>query len=110
MNILKNFSKLSWQEKVETLSRDASLSDELKERLRKFRHEDDGIQSSIDRISENVLSSFYLPYSIAPNFLINGQVYHVPMVTEESSVVAAASKGAKLWAERGGFQAEISTH
>ncbi|MBI2602735.1 MAG: hydroxymethylglutaryl-CoA reductase, degradative [Deltaproteobacteria bacterium] len=107
MNILRNFSKLSWQEKVETLSRDTSLSDELKERLRKFRHEDDTIQSSIDRISENVLSSFYLPYSIAPNFLINGQVYHVPMVTEESSVVAAASKGAKLWAERGGFQAEI---
>jgi hydroxymethylglutaryl-CoA reductase len=45
-----------------------------------------------------------MPYGIAPNFLIDGKLYHIPMVVEESSVVAAASKSAKFWYNRGGFQ------
>jgi hydroxymethylglutaryl-CoA reductase len=48
-----------------------------------------------------------MPFSVAPNFLINGKTYCVPMVIEESSVVAAASAGAKFWMERGGFKAEV---
>lgn len=48
-----------------------------------------------------------MPYGIAPNFNINGTTYAVPMVIEESSVVAAASSAAKFWAARGGFHAEI---
>jgi len=44
---------------------------------------------------------------IAPNFLINGQYYTVPMVIEESSVVAAAAKSAKFWSTRGGFKATV---
>ena len=66
-----------------------------------------GQQPVFDSFSENVVSNFYLPYSIAPNFLINGKIYHVPMATEESSVVAAAASAAKFWGSNGGFNARV---
>jgi len=44
---------------------------------------------------------------IAPNFLINGNYHTIPMVIEESSVVAAAAKSAKYWSTRGGFKATV---
>ena len=68
---------------------------------------DEEEQKIIDGFSENTISNFILPYGVAPNFLINGKEYCVPMVIEESSVVAAASAAAKFWSDRGGFQAEI---
>lgn len=64
-------------------------------------------QRLFDGISENTLTNFYMPYGVAPNFVINGRTYVVPMVIEESSVVAAAASGAKFWSERGGFHAEV---
>ena len=70
-------------------------------------HPDTEIQKAIDGFSENTISNFHLPYSVAPNVIINGQPYCVPMVIEESSVVAAASAAAKYWSVRGGFHAEI---
>ena len=48
-----------------------------------------------------------MPYGIAPNFIINGHDYVIPMVVEESSVVAAASLVAKYWSTRGGFKTEV---
>ena len=48
-----------------------------------------------------------MPLGVAPNFLINKSLYAVPMAIEESSVVAAASKAAKFWLERGGFKTEV---
>jgi len=64
-----------------------------------------------DEFSEKPCQTFTFLFGIAPNFLINGKNYMVPMVIEESSVIAAASSSAKFWAERGGFKAEvISTH
>ena len=48
-----------------------------------------------------------MPFGVAPNFQINGKTYCVPMVIEESSVVAAASAAAKFWMTRGGFHAEV---
>jgi hydroxymethylglutaryl-CoA reductase len=48
-----------------------------------------------------------MPYGVAPNFVINGKEYVIPMVVEESSVVAAASLVAKYWSTRGGFKAEV---
>ncbi len=59
------------------------------------------------RLSENVIGSFPLTYSIAPNFLVNGKDYLVPMVTEEPSVVAAASYGAKMARQSGGITAGV---
>lgn len=68
---------------------------------------DKTLQDLHDHFSENTIANYILPYSLAPNFLINGEYYTVPMVIEESSVVAAASSGAKFWSTRGGFKAEV---
>lgn len=70
-----------------------------------FKNEKD--QNIIDGLSENTISNFVLPFSVAPNFVINGREYAIPMVIEESSVVAAASNSAKYWASRGGFHARV---
>src|SRR5208283_4698618 len=64
-------------------------------------------QHLFDEFSENTLTNFYLPYSIAPNFLVNNEVLHIPMVVEESSVVASASAAAKFWLRHGGFHAVV---
>ena len=56
-------------------------------------------------IRENVIGLYAQPLSIATNFLINGRDYLIPMVGEEPSVVAAASKAAKMAREFGGFTA-----
>jgi hydroxymethylglutaryl-CoA reductase len=61
-----------------------------------------------DRMIENVLGTFELPLGIAVNFLINGKDYLLPMATEESSVVAAASNAAKMARVRGGFTTSVS--
>jgi hydroxymethylglutaryl-CoA reductase len=70
-------------------------------------HQNPDIQKRFDEFSENTLTNFNLPFGIAPNFLINGKMYSVPMVIEESSVVAAASLGAKFWLDRGGFKTKV---
>jgi hydroxymethylglutaryl-CoA reductase len=54
---------------------------------------------------ENVIGCYEKPLRIATNFLINRADYIIPMVTEEPSVVAAASNGAKLARYHGGFMA-----
>ena len=61
-----------------------------------------------DRMIENVLGTFELPLGVAVNFVINGKDYLIPMATEESSVVAAASNAAKITRIKGGFAAEVS--
>jgi len=59
--------------------------------------------TTADRMIENVLGTFELPLGLAVNFLINTKDYIIPMVTEESSVVAAASNAAKIARVKGGF-------
>lgn len=56
-----------------------------------------------DRMIENVVGIFPMPFAIAVNFLINGRDYLIPMVIEEPSVVAAASYGAKMARSKGGI-------
>ena len=75
--------------------------------LMSYWHSNEAEQKIIDGFSENTISNFILPYGVAPNFIINDKVYCIPMVIEESSVVAAASSAAKFWADRGGFKASI---
>ena len=75
--------------------------------LSRFDAEDADLQGVIDNFSENTVANFPLPFGVAPNFVVNGKTYAVPMVIEESSVVAAASAAAKYWRERGGFRAEV---
>ncbi len=75
--------------------------------LPRFDAADPELQSVLDGFSENTVANFPLPLGVAPNFLINGRNYAVPMVIEESSVVAAASSAAKYWSDRGGFRTEV---
>jgi len=102
------FSKLSKQEKIEWIcSNYLDNSKEDIEILDKYLNNDINIQSMHDTFSENTLSNFYFPFSVAPNFLINNKNYCLPMVIEESSVVAAACNSAKFWYDKGGFRAEV---
>lgn len=57
---------------------------------------------------ENVIGRFSLPLAVATNFIINGKDYVIPMVTEEASVVAAASNAAKMARAKGGFHTSMS--
>lgn len=61
-----------------------------------------------DKMIENVIGVFHLPFAVATNFLINGKDYLVPMVIEEPSVVAAASNAAKMVRSGGGFKASTT--
>lgn len=105
---ITGFSKLSKEEKItwlsETYLKNATSSVEI---LRKYWNADPVLQQLHDEFTENTLSNFYLPFGIAPNFLINSKFLAVPMVVEESSVIAAASKSAKFWADHGGFKATV---
>ena len=106
--IISGFSKLTKTGKVrwvvENFFRDP---ENVTRELMSFWHEDEEQQRILDGFSENTISNYYLPYGVAPNFMVNGKMYAVPMVIEESSVVAAASSAAKFWLGRGGFRAEV---
>lgn len=95
-------SKIKWM--VENFFRDPEGA--MRE-LMSYWHRDEDQQRLLDSISENTVSNYLLPYGVAPNFLINGRTYCVPMVIEESSVVAAAASAAKFWLTRGGFHARV---
>lgn len=66
-------------------------------------------QSLFEDMIENYIGNYPIPMGIVPHVLINGESCIVPFVTEESSVVAAASKAAKYWATRGGFRTEVAS-
>ena len=102
------FSKLSRDEKISWVSKNfLDNSNEFEDILNKYLNDDKDIQSIHNSLSENAISNFYLPYSISPNFLINHKNYCVPLVIEESSVVAALSNSSKFWYDRGGFKSKV---
>ena len=106
--LVSGFSKLSKEEKIEWLVAHHFSNNENANRiLQMYWNENAKLQQLHDEFTENTISNYYLPFSIAPNFLINQKAYTIPMTIEESSVVAAASKAAKFWQKRGGFHAEV---
>ena len=107
-NTISGFSKLSKSEKIEWLL-DTYFSDKDSARIlvQRYWNTDEKLQKLHDEFIENTITNYYLPLGVAPNFLINETLYAIPMAIEESSVVAAASKAAKFWLERGGFKAEV---
>ena len=108
-NPIKGFSRLSRDEKVRWLSEYLSEKD-IEALLDTFRMSDTVEQDKFESFSENTLSNYHLPWGLVPNVMIDGKLFHVPVVIEESSVVAAASKAASFWAQRGGFRTlHIST-
>lgn len=106
--IISGFSKLSKREKIKWIVKNFFKNPEgVMQELTSFWLEDESKQKVFDGFSENTISNYVLPFGVAPNFVINNKTYCVPMVIEESSVVAAASAAAKFWMNRGGFKAEI---
>tara|TARA_A100001015_G_scaffold115822_1_gene128638 strand:+ start:1258 stop:2568 length:1311 start_codon:yes stop_codon:yes gene_type:complete len=102
------FSKLSRDEKISWISKNfLDNSSEFESILNKYLNHDKTIQSIHNSLSENVISNFHLPYSISPNFLVNNKNYCIPLVTEESSVIAALSNSSKFWYDRGGFKSKV---
>ena len=107
-NSVSGFSKFTKAEKIDWLiSNHFQNNPKAKANLERYWNSDDSLQKLHDEFTENTISNFYLPFGIAPNFLINGKMYVIPMAIEESSVVAAASNAAKFWMKRGGFTAEV---
>ncbi|MDN3678093.1 hydroxymethylglutaryl-CoA reductase, degradative [Flavobacterium paronense] len=107
-NAIAGFSKLTKEEKINWIANEyfANPADAVAT-IKQYWNSDPKLQQLHDEFIENTISNFYLPMGIAPNFLINGKYYSVPMVIEESSVVAAAAKSAKYWSTRGGFKATV---
>ncbi|NQX82218.1 MAG: hydroxymethylglutaryl-CoA reductase, degradative [Flavobacteriaceae bacterium] len=106
---ISGFSKLSKEEKINwvTSTYFSNNEEEATYILKKYWNQKQELQQLHDDFIENTVSNFYIPYGIAPNFVINDKDYAIPMAIEESSVVAAASLVAKFWGERGGFKAEV---
>jgi len=105
---VSGFSKLSKEAKIDWLATHV-LTDvsDFKKIIHQYWNNDSTVQTLHDDFIENTISNFYLPYAVAPNFVINGKQYVIPMAIEESSVVAAAAMVAKFWSKRGGFKAQV---
>ena len=105
---ISGFSKLSKSKKIDWIvSTYFSNRKETKTILKQYWNTNEKLQQLHDEFIENTITNFYLPLGVAPNFLINNHLFTIPMAIEESSVVAAASKAAKFWLDRGGFKAEV---
>ncbi|WP_203257449.1 hydroxymethylglutaryl-CoA reductase, degradative [Hyunsoonleella ulvae] len=105
---ISGFSKLSKSEKIDWIVNTyLSKNDKAKQILTQYWNADKKLQQLHDEFIENTITNYYLPLGVAPNFLINGKTYTIPMAIEESSVVAAASKAAKFWLDKGGFKTKV---
>ena len=105
---ISGFSKLSKNEKIDWIIKVFFKNDISKRKiLTDYWNSNKKIQTIHDEFIENSISNFYLPIGVAPNFVINGKDYTLPMAIEESSVVAASSRAAKYWSTRGGFKTEV---
>lgn len=109
--IAKGFSKLTESQKrsfAALLTKDPGAAEKIMEG---FLMEGPLMRKQFLELSENTISSFHLPYGIAPNVVVDNKIYHVPMAIEESSVVAAASHSSRFWALNGGYKVKsISTN
>ena len=105
---ISGFSKLTKEEKIDWVTSHYTQNKEQSIKiLQTYWNQNSNIQQLHDEFIENTLTNLYLPLGIAPNFLINGNLYAIPMAIEESSVIAAASKSSKFWLKRGGFKTEV---
>ncbi len=99
---MRKRDKIKWMAKTFFTDPEAVIHE-----LSSYWHSSDEQQKILDGFSENTISNFPMPFGVAPNFLIDDKTYCVPMVIEESSVVAAASAAAKFWMSRGGIHTEV---
>ncbi|WP_235297695.1 hydroxymethylglutaryl-CoA reductase, degradative [Portibacter marinus] len=105
---ISGFSKLNKIGKIRWIAENFFKDPEaVVHELKSFWYANEAKQKVLDGFSENTISNFPMPFGVAPNFIINGEAYTIPMVIEESSVVAAASSAAKYWMSRGGFKTQV---
>lgn len=104
MSRFSGFYKKTRQERIDILNQERMLQAKTVEILRKDQNLPENIAG---KMAENHLGTFSLPFSVVPEFLLDGQEYSLPMVTEEPSVVAACSFGAKIIGRSGGFTSDI---
>ncbi|WP_430429419.1 hydroxymethylglutaryl-CoA reductase, degradative [Maribacter litoralis] len=105
---ISGFSKLSKEEKIDWITTNYTQNAaQSKKILQTYWNQNESIQQLHDEFIENTITNLYVPQGIAPNFLINDSLYAIPMAIEESSVIAAASKAAKFWLNKGGFKTKI---
>lgn len=105
--VIHGFSKLNRRQRMELLKEFLEADDNLLNFIDSWQHPDPELQKAFAGFSENYITSYHLPMGVVPNMVVNGKSYIVPMVTEESSVIAAAARSAKFWAEHGGFRVDI---
>lgn len=100
---LPGFHRLPIAERHRVLAEAAGLT---KTELELLESEEPLELSTAELMIENAIGVFGLPFAVAVNFQVNGRDFLVPMVTEEPSIVAAASNAARLTREAGGIEAE----
>lgn len=106
--IISGFSKFTKEEKIDWLTTNYFHNpSETVTILKQYWNTNNDLQKLHDDFIENTITNFYMPFGVAPNFVINGKPYVIPMVIEESSVVAAASLVGKFWSTRGGFKTKV---
>lgn len=104
MGTFKHFYHRDYQERTDLISEFAQLSDAQKQQLISDH------QAKNDQLIENYLTDYALPEGVAVNLVVNGDEKVVPMVTEEPSVIAAASNGARLLSRDNGIEAKVLGH
>jgi hydroxymethylglutaryl-CoA reductase len=108
MSKISGFSKLTKAEKIDWVCQHyLQNSTDAKSIIQQYWNDDVKLQKLHDEFAENTISNYYLPFGVAPNFTIDDKVFCIPMVIEESSVIAAASKAAKFWNDKGGFKTKV---
>ena len=100
---IPKFHEKTREEKLKALATFSNLSNEDIQILKS----EGGINfDQANNMVENAIGIVSYPLGIATNFKINGRDYLIPMVIEEPSVIAAASKAAKIARKHGGFTME----
>lgn len=103
---LKKFYQKTQAEKIQALVAAEVIS---KNTAQKLQNQDIHLPETVaDQMTENYITNFELPLGVAMNFIVNNQPYVLPMVTEEPSVIAAASYAGKIIGKNGGFQTTVS--
>lgn len=106
MSFFSGFYKKTREERIAMTADSRQLSTQSKNILLA----DHNLPESIaGKMAENHLGTFALPFSLVPQLIVDHVEYSIPMVTEEPSVVAACSLGAKIIAKAGGFTSQMSS-
>ena len=98
-----HFYKKPFQKRLDLIAEEAGLTPDQLDLIKQQFSQPSG------QVIENYVTDFGLPQGVAVGVVVNGHSHLVPMVTEEPSVIAAASNGSRLLAAGGGIQADVAS-